>query len=330
MVLCFIFDFRGRPQQSEVTIIMSVCNICPRRCGADRRRMFGFCGVGEECRIARIMRHSFEEPCISGSGGAGAVFFVGCNLGCVFCQNSEISHPRQEDLPGEVFTPPQLAGTMLELQAAGLSCIDLVTPTHFTPKIAEALRLARRGGLTLPVVWNSGGYETPEALAMVADLIDVYMPDIKYLSSDISQKYSAARDYAERAAECIAFMYKKLGAAVFLNGMMRRGLLVRHLVLPGCRHDSIAVLRRLAETVPPADIRLSLMSQYTPDFYRGDDRALSRRLTAFEYDSVLAVADELGFDGYMQAPTSGDKKYTPDFLRPETIDPDCRAESAGI
>ncbi len=304
---------------------MSVCNICPRGCGVNRSRTFGFCGVGEECRIARIMRHSFEEPCIAGRGGAGAVFFVGCNLGCVFCQNAEISRPRRESLPGEVFDPPRLADAMLELQAAGLSCIDLVTPTHFTPKIAEALRLARRGGLTLPVVWNSGGYESTATLETVADLIDVYMPDIKYTSRDLSARFSAAGDYAERAAECIAFMYKRLGPAVMEDGMLRRGLLVRHLVLPGCRHDSIATLRRLAALLPPGDIKLSLMSQYTPDFYHGDDRSLSRRLTEFEYDSVLAVADELGFDGYMQAPSSGDKKYTPSFDRPETIDPDCRA-----
>lgn len=305
---------------------MSVCNICPRRCGADRLHEFGFCGVGEECRIARIMRHSFEEPCISGTGGAGAVFFVGCNLGCVFCQNAEISHPQQKRLPGEIFDTKHLADAMLELQASGLSCIDLVTPTHFTPKIAQALRLARRDGLTLPVVWNSGGYESPATLETIAELIDVYMPDIKYLSPDISAKYSAAGDYFDRAAECIAFMYKILGPAVVTNGVMRRGLLIRHLVLPGCRHDSISLLHRLAGILPTSNIKLSLMSQYTPNFYHGDDSALRRRLTAFEYDSVLAVADELGYDGYMQAPSSGDKKYTPDFDRAEIVDADCRAK----
>ena len=259
------------------------------------------------------MRHSFEEPCISGKHGAGAIFFTGCNLGCVFCQNAPISHPAPGCEPGDTVTPAGLAGLMLEIQAAGLSSVDLVTPTHFTLQVAEALRIARAGGLTLPVVWNSGGYESVKTLELISGLVDVYMPDFKYFSPDISKKYSAAADYADRAAECISFMYRALGRAQLCDGMMTRGVLVRHLVLPGCRRDSLAVLRRLADIVPPDGIKISLMSQYSPEFYHGDDRYLRRRVTSFEYDAVVAEADRLGFDGYMQARTSAGTKYTPEF-----------------
>lgn len=303
---------------------MSVCTICPRHCGVDRRTGRGFCGVGAELRVSRVMRHSFEEPCISGKHGAGAIFFTGCNLGCVFCQNAPISHPAPGHEPGDEISPAELAQIMLDIQTAGLSSVDLVTPTHFTPRVAEALRLARASGLSLPVVWNSGGYESVDTLAAVAGLIDVYMPDFKYFSPELSKKYSAAADYADRTAECIGYMYRVLGEARFDGGMMRRGVLVRHLVLPGCRRDSFDVLRRLAGIVPPAGIKISLMSQYSPEFYTGDDRVLRRRVTSFEYDSVVAEADRLGFDGYMQARASSGTKYTPEFGEHMTVDASCR------
>ncbi len=303
---------------------MSVCSICPRKCGVDRSTSRGFCGVGNKMLISRVMRHTFEEPCISGPHGAGAIFFTGCNLGCIFCQNASISRPAPGNEPGDAVSPEELADIMLGIQAAGLSTVDLVTPTHFTPQVAAALRIARERGLALPVVWNSGGYESVETLTEVAGLIDVYMPDLKYFSPELSEKYSAAADYADRAAECIAFMYRTLGEARIEDGVMRRGVLVRHLVLPGCRRDSLDVLRRLADIVPPSGIKISLMSQYSPEFYRGPDKALCRRVTSFEYDSVVAEADSLGFDGYMQARTSSGTKYTPDFGRHLTIDADCK------
>ena len=293
---------------------MSVCMICPRRCGIDRQTARGFCGVGEEMRIVRVMRHSFEEPCIAGEHGAGAIFFTGCNLGCVFCQNAPISHPAAGHEPGDTVSPRRLADIMLELQAAGLSSVDLVTPTHFTPRIAEALRLARMDGLSLPVVWNSGGYELTETLAVLDGLIDVYMPDFKYFSPAISQKYSAAADYADRAAECIGYMYRVLGAARFGDGMMTRGVLVRHLVLPGCRRDSADVLRRLAETVPPDGIKISLMSQYTPYEQNPQFPELNRRITSYEYQKVVDAALDLGLTmGFMQEKSSAKEEYTPPF-----------------
>ena len=258
----------------------------------------------------------YEEPAICGERGAGTVFFSGCNLGCVFCQNSVISRKSV----GKEFDERELAELFLTVAASGVSSLDLVTPTHFTPTVAAALALVK-DKLSIPVVWNSGGYESIESLALLRGLVDIYLPDFKYYSPEISAKYSHAADYRERAEEALSFMYDMLGKAEFdRDGMMKKGIIVRHLVLPGQRKDSIACLRRLAEILPVADIRLSLMSQYTPDFYRGDDKNLLRRLTTFEYESVRAEALHLGFDGYMQAPSSASAEYTPDFCDTFSID----------
>ena len=290
---------------------MSVCMICPRRCGIDRQTARGFCGVGEEMRIVRVMRHSFEEPCIAGEHGAGAIFFTGCNLGCVFCQNAPISHPAAGHEPGDTVSPRRLADIMLELQAAGLSSVDLVTPTHFTPRIAEALRLARMDGLSLPVVWNSGGYELTETLAVLDGLIDVYMPDFKYFSPAISQKYSAAADYADRAAECIGYMYRVLGAARFGDGMMTRGTLIRHLVLPGLTGDSIRILEQICDDFP--GIPVSLMGQYTPCGRALSIPGMDRKIKKKEYARVLAYMEAVGLNGYRQELGSADGAFIPAF-----------------
>lgn len=292
------------------------CNICPRRCGVDRESTVGICRSGSKAVISRVSRHMYEEPAICGERGAGTVFFSGCNLGCVFCQNSVISRKSV----GKEFDERELAELFLTVASSGVSSLDLVTPTHFTPTVAAALALVK-DKLSIPVVWNSGGYESIESLALLRGLVDVYLPDFKYYSSEISAKYSHAADYRERAEEALSFMYNMLGAAEFdKDGMMKKGIIVRHLVLPGQRKDSIACLRRLAEILPVADIRLSLMSQYTPDFYRGDDKNLLRRLTTFEYESVRAEALRLGFEGYMQAPSSASAEYTPDFCDTFSID----------
>ncbi len=291
------------------------CNICPRSCGVDRTRSVGFCASGGRALVSRVQRHRFEEPAICGSGGAGTVFFSGCNLRCVFCQNSAISR----EALGREFDARGLAELFLEVAGSGVDCLDLVTPTHFTPTAAEALSLVK-GELKLPVVWNSGGYESIESLALLRGLVDIYLPDFKYISPEISAKYSSAPDYAERAAEALAFMYEMLGEVSFEGEMMKKGIIVRHLVLPGCRADSIAVLKKIAKIVPIKGIRLSLMSQYTPDFYLGEDKNLRRRLTTFEYESVRAEALKLGFEGYMQSPSSASAEYTPPFGRDFSLD----------
>lgn len=292
------------------------CNICPRKCGVDRTTSVGICRSGAKPMISRVSRHMYEEPAICGDRGAGTVFFSGCNLGCVFCQNSVISRKST----GKEFDEQDLTELFLTVAASGVECLDLVTPTHFTPTVAAALARVK-DKLTVPVVWNSGGYESIESLALLRGLVDIYLPDFKYYSSELAREYSHAADYRERAEEALLFMYDMLGAPKFdNNGMMKKGIIVRHLVLPGHRNDSIACLRRLSEILPVKDIRLSLMSQYTPDFYRGDDKNLLRRLTTFEYESVLKEATLLGFNGYMQSPSSASAKYTPDFSDAFSVD----------
>ena len=292
------------------------CNICPRRCGIDRETSVGICRSGDKVKISRVSRHMYEEPAICGESGAGPVFFSGCNLGCVFCQNSVISRRSV----GREFDENELAELFLTVAESGVSTLDLVTPTHFTPTVASALAEVK-DRLGIPVVWNSGGYESTESLALLRGLVDIYLPDFKYYSSEIAAKYSRASDYRERAEEALLFMYDMLGAPKFdSHGKMLKGIIVRHLVLPGQRKDSVACLRRLAEILPVKDIRLSLMSQYTPDFYTGGDKNLLRRVTTFEYESVLSEAEKLGFEGYMQSPSSASAKYTPDFSETFSLD----------
>ncbi len=292
---------------------MTECYLCPRLCGARREAgEYGFCAQGAEMKISRAYLHMFEEPVISGACGSGTIFFSGCSLRCVFCQNRAIS--RAESDTGKVVTIRELADIMLSLKEKGAHNINLVTPTHFADKIAKALSIVK-GKLSIPVVYNSSGYERVETLRMLDGLVDVYMPDIKYASSEIAELYSSAPDYAEAAYAAIAEMVRQTGAPVIdSDGLMKKGTLVRHLVLPSHRNDSIEVLRRLAAAVEPHMILLSLMSQYTPEFaLDSPHKNLHRRLTSFEYDSVLAVAQRLGFNGFSQKRASATADYTPKF-----------------
>lgn len=287
------------------------CFDCPRLCGARREAGPGFCGGGSPgVRVSLVSRHMWEEPCISGKKGAGTVFFSGCSLKCAFCQNRALSF----EGAGSEISVDRLSEIFLKLRDAGVGCLDLVTPTHYTRAVCEALRAVKHR-LGIPVVWNSGGYELPGTLALTDGLVDVYMPDFKFHSPELAAGLADCPDYRERASEALSFMYRMLGPASFdAGGMMTRGLLVRHLLLPGCRADSFAVLEDIASAVPPGDIVLSLMSQYTPGFYRGDDRRFKRRVTTFEYRSVLRRAEQLGFvKGYAQSAASADPAYTPDF-----------------
>ena len=289
---------------------MDRCVSCPRACGADRDTHRGYCGQTNALRIARAALHMWEEPCISGERGSGTVFFSGCNLGCVFCQNYRVSHRGQ----GIEIGADELIGKMLDLQQQGAHNINLVTPTHFAVQLAEVLARVKPL-LHIPVVYNTGGYEKPEILALLAPYVDVWMPDFKFADRQLSASYASAPDYPEIAERAIATMYALAGSAQFdAQGMMTRGVLVRHLVLPGCRKDSIAVLDRLANAVPVCEVRLSLMSQYTPEFAMDAPYAnLHRRVTTFEYESVMAHAEKLGFIGYMQQRESATAKYTPEF-----------------
>ncbi len=290
------------------------CNICPRGCGVDRSSgKLGFCRAPEDFLVAKTMIHKWEEPCIAGESGAGTIFFSGCNLRCVFCQNCEISRGDK----GEIMTDGELEKTIFALVEQGAECIEFVTPTHYTESLAALLRRIKPK-LTLPVVWNSGGYEKVDSLKMLDGLVDVYLPDFKYFDGEIAKSYSSAPDYFEVATAALSEMLRQTGKPTFdEKGKLIGGTLVRHLVLPSHRADSIAVLKHIADNFGADSLILSLMSQYTPDFYVDGGNCkyknLCRRVTKFEYDSVMKVADSLGFEGYFQGVDSASKKYTPDF-----------------
>lgn len=285
------------------------CNLCPRKCNVDRSTSFGACRVGDKIKVAKIMVHSWEEPSISGKNGSGAIFFSGCNLGCVYCQNRDISH----DCLGYELTVSELAEKMLMLQNEGVHNINLVTPTHFSDKIRESLDLIK-GELKIPVVYNTSGYELASEIEKMRGYVDVFLTDIKYFSSELSKKYSKAENYYENAISAFGKMLDITGGCAFDDeGMMTRGVILRHLVLPSHRHDSIKILENVSEKYNVKDFKLSLMSQYTPDFCDPSFRELKRKITTFEYNSVLDVAIELGYDGYIQDSSSATAKYTPSF-----------------
>ncbi|MBQ3063934.1 MAG: radical SAM protein [Clostridia bacterium] len=290
---------------------MKGCMLCPRRCGAARGNgIRGACGIADGIFVARAAAHHFEEPPISGKNGSGTVFFAGCSLGCIFCQNKEISRGSY----GKCYTEEELAALFLSLAESGVHNLNLVTATHYTDRVARALATVKPQ-LKIPVVWNSSSYETPEALQLLEGLVDIYLPDFKYISPDLAKACSGAADYAAVATAALLEMHRQVGAAQFdADGMMTKGMIVRHLLLPGCRHDSEAVLQHLAATLPIADIRLSLMRQYTPDFApKGAPRHLLRRVTTFEYQKVAELAQALGFEGFLQDAAAATAAYTPDF-----------------
>ena len=291
---------------------MSECKLCPRLCGVNRAYgEIGYCGQGDTMTISRIALHPFEEPPISGEKGSGTVFFCGCSLGCVFCQNKAIS---RGGAVGREYGVEELAAQMLRLRDEGATNVNLVTATHFTDKVAETLRMVRPE-LGIPVVWNSSGYESVETLRMLDGLVDVYLPDFKYSSSELSALYSSASDYPIVAIEAIKEMHRQVGKYEYADdGTLKSGVVIRHLVLPSHRKDSIEVVKALSDAVPVSDVLLSLMSQYTPDFALDTPyKQLHRRVTRFEYESVLDVAIKLGFDGFSQSGESAIKEYTPDF-----------------
>lgn len=286
------------------------CTLCPRKCGADRSNSTGICGAGSSVIVARASLHKWEEPCISYKNGAGTVFFSGCNLHCCFCQNNKISNK----LFGKEITDKQLADIFLRLQEDGADNIDLVTPTHFVPNIINALDMVKHK-LDIPVVFNCGGYELKETIDMLEGYIDVYLPDMKYFSSDISSKYSNAPDYFEYASEAILAMIKQVGKLTFNSeGGLMKGTVIRHMVLPSHRHDSIKLIEWIADNTSRDDVLVSIMNQYTPfDFISEEFSELKRKVTKMEYNSVINRAAELGLKGFTQERSSASEDYVPDF-----------------
>lgn len=302
------------------------CTLCPRNCHADRKNgQIGYCGQTTELKAARAALHMWEEPCISGQTGSGAVFFSGCNMGCVFCQNHTIS----KGFTGKTISPLQLSDSFLRLQEKNACNINLVTPTHFIPQILEALEIAKSHGLIIPIVYNTSSYEKVETLKLLEGLIDVYLPDFKYYSPLLSKKYSAAEDYFRFCAPAIAEMVRQTGTPVFIpqknaaageddysGPLIQRGVIVRHLALPGCIEDSKQILKFLYETYKN-DIYVSIMNQYTPLSGFLDIQAypeLNRRITSDEYDELVDYAIALGIEnGFIQEGDTASESYIPPF-----------------
>lgn len=285
------------------------CRICPRRCGAERTRERGLCGAEALPRVALTMLHRWEEPCFSGANGSGAVFFSGCNLGCVYCQN----HVIRGGGVGEPLSAARLAERYLALEQQHAHNINLVTAAPHVPTVAESLRIARKDGLTIPVIYNSSGYELVETLRLLDGLVDIYLPDLKYVSALLSERFSNAPDYFDVALAVILEMHRQVGDLVLSeDGLARRGLLIRHLVLPGCANDSRRVLDAIAAHLPK-HTWISLMCQYTPQ-PNVTDASLNRRVTAREYERVISYALDLGLHNILiQERDSADAQYTPTF-----------------
>lgn len=298
---------------------LSDCCLCHRSCHVNRLAgEQGFCQMGADVYVARSALHFWEEPCLAGSGGSGAIFFEGCSLGCVYCQNRSISGVAPRDhMSSYVMTIPMLADEMLRLQAIGAENIDLVTPTHFIPQIVLAVSRARSKGLTLPIVYNTGSYETERSIGLLKGCVDIWMPDLKYYSSELSGRYSHAPDYFTAAAAAIASMFDMCGPAVIdADGHMKKGMLVRHMVLPGHTRDSKAVLEYLHDTYGDK-ILISIMRQYTPMSGIADSYPeLGRRVTDREYDKVVGYAIGIGItNAFVQDKGTAKESFIPDFAR---------------
>lgn len=317
-------------------ILMKSCMLCPRKCGVDRTQgEKGVCGQTDELRVARAALHMWEEPCISGSRGSGAVFFSGCALHCVFCQNHVIA----DGAAGKLITVERLAEIFLELQAQGANNINLVTAGHFTPQVMRALDLAKRQGLTLPVIYNTSAYEEAETIRSLEGYVDVYLPDLKYVDPILSRKYSHASNYFEKAQAAIAEMVRQTGEMKFVLEMetaggqkatmgvaeyqrrseqgesllMTRGVIVRHLLLPGCTEDSKRVLDYLLDTYGDR-IFISIMNQYTPLPHVAAYPELNRRVTDREYNAVIDYALERGLEnGFIQEGETAEESFIPEF-----------------
>lgn len=286
------------------------CSLCPRMCKIDRESTTGYCGVKNTLRVARAALHFWEEPCISGEEGSGAVFFTGCNLRCVFCQNYHIARAEQ----GKEITAERLAEIFLELQGQKANNINLVTATHYVPQVITALQQAKTQGLAIPVVYNCGGYERVETLKMLEGLVDIYLPDFKYMDPERAKRYSHAENYPEIAKDALAEMVRQQPAAVFdERGIMTKGVIVRHLMLPGGIKDSKAVVKYLYETYENS-IYISLMNQYTPLPHVESFPEINRKLKKFEYDRLVDYAISLGVEnGFIQEGETVSESFIPAF-----------------
>ena len=291
---------------------MELCTLCPRKCRVDRSKKCGFCGASNKVKIARCALHFWEEPCISGKNGSGTVFFSHCTMKCVFCQNHKISHLGN----GKTISVQELSDCFVELAGKGAHNINLVTPTHYVPQIIEAVKSARNKGLDIPIIYNSGGYENPETIRMLDGIIDVYLPDLKYYDDKYAIRYSGAKDYFKIAATAIAKMYEQVGKCVFDgDGMIKKGVIVRHLMLPGLLFDSKKIIDYLYSTYGD-DIFISIMNQYTPiSSILTDFPEINKKISERYYNSLIDYAVNLGVkNAYIQDGETAKESFIPEFF----------------
>lgn len=283
------------------------CNLCPRKCNVDRKKDLGYCAQTDELKIAKVMLHKYEEPIISGSNkGSGAIFFSGCNLKCVFCQN----HPISQGGKGKIVTIPEFIDMIKNLEKRGAHNINLVSPTQFAFQIASALKIYKP---RIPVVWNSNGYETEEMLEMLRGLVDIFLVDFKYLDNSLALKYSGALDYAEVSTKALIKMKSLQPNDVIENNLMKRGVIIRHLILPAHTSDSVKCLEFIANNLEKDSI-VSIMSQYEPRYDAKRYPEINRKIKPIEYKRVVNFALKLGLkNAYVQDLSSADSKYTPKF-----------------
>ena len=286
------------------------CTICPHKCGIDRSNNIGRCKATDKIKIALYSIHNFEEPCISGENGSGTIFFSNCNMNCVYCQNYEISQLGR----GKEITIDELANIMIEQQEKGVQNINLVTPTSYSLHIIEAIKIARRNGLNIPIVYNTNGYESVETLKLLDGFIDIYLPDLKYYKNELAQKYSKVNNYFEIATQAIKEMYRQVGVPVLdEKGVMKKGLMIRHLILPNEVENSKKVLSWIKENMDN-NVYISIMAQYFPTYKAKEIEKLSRKITQEEYNEVEEYLYNLDLEnGYIQDLEDEEEKYVPKF-----------------
>lgn len=293
--------------------MLEQCMLCPHNCKVNRLEgKIGRCRCTDKIKVALVSLHKFEEPCISGENGSGTVFFSNCNLNCIFCQNYEISHLGK----GKEITVNELADIFIEQQKNGAHNINLVTPTMYVIQIIEALKIAKSKGLNIPIVYNTNSYENVETIKMLDGYIDVYLPDLKYYSNDLCKKYSSVNNYFENATKAIKEMYRQVGKPQFdENGMIKKGVIIRHLILPNYIQNTKNILKWIKENMPE-DVYVSIMSQYFPTYKAVDDDKINRKLNKKEYESVEEYIYMIGLkNGYMQdyIEDENEEKYVPNF-----------------
>ena len=284
------------------------CKICPHKCGIDRSNNIGRCKATDKIKIALYSIHNFEEPCISGENGSGTIFFSNCNMNCVYCQNYEISQLGK----GKEITIDELANIMIEQQEKGVQNINLVTPTSYSLHIIEAIKIARRNGLNIPIVYNTNGYESVETLKLLDGFIDIYLPDLKYYKNELAQKYSKVNNYFEIATQAIKEMYRQVGAPVLdEKGVMKKGLMIRHLILPNEVENSKKILSWIKANMDN-NVYISIMAQYFPTYKAKEIEKLSRKITQEEYNEVEEYLYNLDLEnGYIQELGEHEEEYVP-------------------